>query len=188
MNKFKLFRLIDLLTLGGVASAVSGFALYAYFMGIQGEPLALLITVALTMWLGYGTFLYARKKFLDRITFITKHGIGVMTEDFPVDKEEFEKIVNKTISDWTIATEWNGCEKALEGTLVKFKPYPVKLHSKDGALAGYLAGGDVAVIGYLEPLNTTALAHELGHKIHWKWTDVLNNENCHEFMKQHSLP
>lgn len=187
-NRFKTFRLIDALTFGFVAFIITTVVIYLSIIDphMPLEPRALFYTVATLAWLIYGSFVYYRHKLLKKITFITKHGIGVISNEFSIDQKCFEQIVNDTVKNWTSATNWFNCEKALNGVCVIFKPYPVKHHSVEGNLAGYLLG-DNAVVGYNEDLYKTALAHELGHRIHAEWSGYADEKEAHQFMHDNNL-
>lgn len=186
MDKFSAFKILDLATFGGPAIVVSGLAVYAISNGSGGDGLVILILTALCFWFVYGMLVYSRKKFLDQISFITKHKIAVVINEFSVKKEDVENITTNTINSWYAATGYADCAKVLEGMYVVFKPYPVTHHSVLGKLAGYLLG-DTAVIGFKDSVEHTALAHEFGHMIHEKWTGTADNDACHKFMSEHQL-
>lgn len=187
-NRFKTFRLIDLLTFGLVAFIITMISIYVSLTNANMplEPRALFYTISATSWLIYGSFVYYRYKLLKNITFITKHGIGVITNGFDVDKNVFEHIVDNTIKNWADATGWFNCQNALKEFCVVFKQMPIKHHSIVGNLAGYMIG-DNAVVGYNESLDKTALSHELGHRIHARWTGYADMEESHQFMFENNL-
>lgn len=187
-SRFKTFRLIDALTFGLVAFIITAIVVFVSIKDphMPLEPRALFYTVAASSWFIYGSFVYYRYKLLKRITFITKHGIGVITNNFNVDKDNFELIVDNTVINWVSATNCFDCEKSLDGFCVIFEQYPVKHHSIKGNLAGYMIG-DNAVVGYNEDLNKTALGHELGHRIHAEWSGYADMEESHQFMSDNNL-
>ena len=125
-------------------------------------------------------------QWLRKIAFITKHGIAVIPNEFSVSKEKFEEIVDETISKWDQATNWYGAERSLKEFCVIFKAYPIKLDSKLGNLAGYVIGAN-AVVAYNEDLHKTALAHELGHRIHVAWVGYPDQAESHAFMQENNL-
>ena len=186
-QEFKLFRWVHLLVFG-TANLIPTFCLiYAIHYGVSGEPLAMLSVVTGLFWGIYGLFLYQRNKFLNRITYITKHDIAVITNGFNVKQDDVERLTDDTIKAWDAACDFDRSAKSLEGLWVEFKTFPVKLHSKVGTFAGYTIGNNV-VIGYKDNLIETAYQHELGHVIHKEFTGMWNNDKCHEFMTESKLP
>lgn len=188
-EKFKTFRLFDLLSFGGFAMIPTLATAYAYAHDVRGEALYLLLTVTAMFWFIYGYIVYWRSKFVKNISFITKHKIAVFANEFQINQSEFEAVVDDTIEKWAKATnqDTESCSKALEMLFVSFHAMPVKLHSKPNELFAGVLIGDMAVVGWKEELNKTALAHELGHKIHWVWTGAADNDGCHNFMVDHKL-
>jgi hypothetical protein len=188
MTKFSAFRLSDLLTFGAFGALLTVLAGIVYANGVTGEPLALMIFIAVIAWAIYGLVVYGRYKLTRRITYITKQKVAVITNGFSAKKEDVESIIDKVIADWNAAIGWSGSAKALEGFFVEFRAYPVKMHSRPnaGLFAGFTTGNG-SVVGYKDDLSTTALFHELGHKVHWQWTGEANNDECHKFMAEHNL-
>lgn len=186
-QNFKLFRLKDLLIIGG-ASLMPTFALiYAAYYGVSGQPLAMLITVAACFWALYVLFLVNKQQWLNKITFITKHQIAIMANGFAVKQNDIESLTDDIIDKWNTACKFDRSAKALDGLWVEFKSFPVKDHEELGNLAGYTVGQN-CVIGWKENLKETAYQHELGHEIHHEFTGVWDNDKCHQFMANNNLP
>lgn len=188
-NRFKLFRWYDALSFGLAAVLVTILTTYVTFTGgatMTFGVAALFWVVAASFWFIYLSLVLYRAKWLRKIAFITKHGIAVIPNEFDIDQKTFERIVDETISKWVIATGWANCGPTLNNFCVIFKPYPIRLDSKLGNLAGYVIG-DNCVVAYNEALDKTALAHELGHRIHVAWVGYPDMQESHQFMSENNL-
>lgn len=186
---FKLFRLPETLIFLAVLSLPTGAFIYACLNGLSAEPqaFALMLVVTITFWLCYVGFLISRKIYLNKITFVTKDGLGIINNGFDVIQEDVEGLTAETILRWNDACKFNRSASAMEGLVIEFKSFPVNPDNRNfGSLAGYLVGGK-AVVGYKTDLKTTAFQHELGHAIHHEFTGIWDNEACHNFMKLNNL-
>jgi hypothetical protein len=186
MDKFGLFRLKDMAPTAGIALITSSLTIYAYSNGTTGAPLVMLIFVSLLFWLGLGVLVFLRKQYLNKISFISKHNLAIVSNGFPVKKDDVEAVIDSTIKGWYAASGWSGCADAIIGLWVFFDKYPVPHNFSQRNIAGYIAG-DVITVGYLENMTKTALMHELGHKIHTAWTGVDDEVAAHKFMNAHNL-
>ena len=188
-TKPNLFRLIDVVSFGSPFIVCSTLTIYAACHGVTGSPLALLSVVSLAFLAIYVVILVARYRFIKRITFTTTHGLHVITHNFPISQNEIEQITESTIVSWAGVLQTYGqntgmCREAVKDLYVFFKDFPII--NSFGKFAGY-AYGDVVVVGYKADLNSTALAHELGHYIYKEWMGTFENTDCHAFMRKHNL-
>lgn len=186
MDKFNLFRWKDFFIFGGIALAVSALTIYALIYGIALDESLMLIATSIVFWGMYGAVLLLRNNYLNKITFFTTQNIAVIANDFNVEFLDVQIVVNDTLNAWSKAIPGFNCEDAVNGMIIIFKKYPVKMHARAGNLAGYLIG-DTAVVGYKENIDATALAHEIGHRIFNEWVGYAAPESCHDFMKKHDL-
>lgn len=187
MNKnFQLCTWLDLASFGGV-SALPTFALiYSLCYKLRGGPLYGMIATTACFWLVFGAYLLARKLFLNKITFITKQQVGVMTNGFDVKQADAESEIDETIAAWDAACKFNKSAGALEGAMVSFKTDPVA-DAQGVKLAGFTIGNSCCV-GWKADLKETAFQHELGHIIHIVYYGSANNDEAHKFMAANKLP
>lgn len=185
----KLFRVSEL-CLAAIILAIAGICGYVTFfagVALAWEPIALMWTTVAIFALIYLRSIALRKQYLDTITFVTKDGIIVIAGKFDVVYDEFETIVRKTTLAWNEAIGGDfESSKALDKTTVIFEKFPVEHYTKKGSLSGYAIGKHI-IVGFKEPLESTALAHELGHIIHKEWIGYPDEQKSHEFMRQHKL-
>ena len=189
MSDFKLFRPLDTVSFVGINSIPTAALVYACSHGLAANPqaLALMIVVTACFWGIYVAFLIARRAFLKRITFITKHNIAVIANGFDVKQSDVEAKTDDVIARWNKACNWTKSAECLDGMWIEFRQFPVVVHSVIGPLAGFLIGNN-AVIGYRVDLDQTAMTHEEGHAIHEVFYGKPDNDACHKFMADHNLP
>ena len=186
---FKLIRFPETLIFLGVLSIPTFAFIYACLNGLIAQPqaFALMLVVTSAFWLGYAGFLAIRKSYLNKLTFVTKDTLGIISNGFDIKQSDIEALTAETIAKWNIACKFDRAVKGIEGIVVEFKSFPVTPDNRNfGSLAGYLIGGK-AVVGYKSDLKTTAFQHELGHAIHKEFTGVWDNEACHKFMAANNL-
>lgn len=187
VQDFKLIRWLDLVTFGG-ACFFSTLCLICFIINkVSGDALNIMLITTICFYGVYGVFLYARQKFLNKITFITKHQIAVIANTFKVDQTEFEAETDEMITKWNAACNFDKSAGALVGLWVEFQQFPLTLSGNNEELAGYLKGNN-AVVGWKPDLKTTALQHEMGHAIHAVYYGSLNNDVAHKFMTDNKLP
>lgn len=189
-DQIKVFRLWDTLTFGGIAFIAS--VILGYFF-VNAENIDLqgrigLVATGLMFWLPYVMFLLARAKWIKKISFVTKHGLPVITNGFPVKKEDIEEITDHTIQLWDSAVPWSQSGTAIQTLFIEFKEFPLTDNRDTNRKFAGLLKNKWAIIGYKEDLHVTALDHELGHEIHYALTGSYDNEGCHEYMRTHGLP
>jgi hypothetical protein len=189
-DQVKVFRWIDALTFG--LAALLANAIFVYFLfnaeNQTGQGTALLIVTGLLFWLPYVMLLISRAKWIKNISYITKHGLPVVTNGFPVKKEDVERITDETIAAWDKAIPWNQSATAIQTLFIEFKPFPITEEGNTTRKFAGLLKNSWALVGYKDNLDQTALAHELGHEIHHAWTGYYDNDGCHQYMKDHNLP
>lgn len=185
MSKTTLIKPLDLVTFGAPGVIATALTIYAYTQGISGSPLALLIVTSAAFLAIYVALVCYRYSLISKITFTTKHGLHIIDNGFPVDKAEVEAVTETTIHDWSAILSPDRCQDSISELVVSFEQYPI-YHNTMGKLAGY-AIGDNVVVGFKKPLDSTALAHELGHFIYKEYSGVFDNKQCHAFMKEHGL-
>jgi hypothetical protein len=185
-NNFKLCTLLDLVTFGGVNMVPTFCLIYSLCYKLRGAPLYGMIATTACFWLVFGAYLLARKLFLNKITFITKQQVGVITNDFAVKQADAEAEIDQTIAAWDVACKFNKSAETLDGAMVEFQTFPVA-DAQGVKLAGFTIGNSCCV-GWKTDLKETAFQHELGHIIHIEYYGSANNDACHLFMKQNNLP
>lgn len=191
-DKFKLFTLKDFINPGSFGPITTILALILTLTvgsKIGLEAIILMWVVSAAFYIPYLVILITRAKWLHRITFITSDGVAVITNKLPILRAEVESIIKQTLGNWEDVTEWPGVRKSLKDTIVEFKTGPLYLYhpkNKKQQVAGYGVKG-FYIIEYKVDLNKTALAHELGHEIHAKWTGKISNTAEHAFIKEHGL-
>lgn len=107
------------------------------------------------------------------VMFVTKHGMPVIPNAYPVTQEQVETEVDRVVALYKDAFAKEGIdydpEKALHCTLLTWEVYPFRSeYYQDGK---YQVGGltfhfddrFVMQVGYRDPISTSSLAHELGH-------------------------
>lgn len=184
-DNFKLFTWIDVASFCGINSIPTFCLIYSLCYNLKGAPLYGMITVTACFWLVFAAYLFNRQLFLNKITFITKQQVGVMTNGFDVKQADAEAEIGETIAAWDAACKFNKSAEALNGALVSFKTFPVA-DRKTLNLAGFTIGNS-CTIGWKTDLKETAFQHELGHIIHHEYTGEYNNDACHQFMAANKL-
>lgn len=189
MDRFRIFRLRDALTVGGVCL----FFTITLIMGHlrpenEGNPaLKAHLAVTLVGWAIYGFLLWQRWRWVKSIAFVTKHGIGVIKKSYRVDQAEFEAEVDAVIGKFLkLDASWERrAREALDGLLVIWKPFPFEAppgSKRPGFFAGmYYPATKVAMVGHRLPLSSTALGHEVGHVIFGCTTGEWSEEDFHHF-------
>ena len=183
MKKPSLFRVRDLLV--GLLPALLMVVLSVMVQsGDSGaEASALMWTVTAVMSSFYGIILYNRKKFLDRINFVTKHGMYIILNGADYTREEIERTTDETLENWSKVTGWDGGEKSLKEMYIFFDKEVSFFNVK---VEGYYAGEAIHVT-QRPKLERTAFIHELGHRIYNLWKGNKNEKEHHDFMLKHNL-
>lgn len=194
------FKLWDAVTFGGPPIIVAGLTIYSMVHGAEGPKgwLALMWTVVAVMAFIYVRLVMARKKYLDRFTFIggPKYGFLVDFGDYKPENPE------KNIPDLTTHTiaGWSKLFPGAESIITKdyiwvwFQPGPItRIRGVEvKPVAGYtVVRGRDLVVGYREPnqlIGTTAFQHELGHLIQGVATGDWDEAKHHDRAKRNGLP
>ena len=151
-------------------------------------PMLTLVAVALTMW--------KRKKYIDSFTWFPTYGFMVDNEKggylLPAE-QEFDLFVSSVVHSWE---PFHPAAELLMKSRVKWLYFRKGMDEKPiraswGLVEGIVVqGGSVLYVDYdtkLDPIQKTALAHELGHVIHGLATGSWDVEEHHSFMKKNHL-
>lgn len=157
-----------------------------------GQALALMLVMASLYCAICVIIFWTRWKLIQQISYETKHGIYILCNGFPVAQKDVERITDDTINKWVVVLQNKGVKEPYNLAIISLKSLWIKWESfpiinSFGKFAGFAVGKNVTV-GYKDLLETTALAHELGHYIYGKWTNTFENTDCHQFMKDNNLP
>lgn len=185
------FKLLDFLMVGTPAVITSALALY---VSLDSHKLsAPMLLVALAFCFLYGALVYTRLKFLSKFTYMTSQGVMVNFGSYEITGHDVENEVNRAVELYT--KYFSNAEELLESSTLwltfKLGPFedPVSRKIK---LAGFITyGGEAAYVGYLSDdqlIETTALAHEIGHIIMGRATKKWDQDKDHKFMADNNLP
>lgn len=190
VGRVQVFRWIDFITFGIVGIVTNLILGYFLFQsGFDLQTKMLLGCVGLAFWLPYVGTLLTRASWKKNVTYITKHGIPVITNGFPIARLDVEQETDRAIADWNYVLERNDSEESIQDVIVTFKKHPVaETGTTKRKLNGFLKAKN-AIIGYKpdKSLHNTALHHELGHEIHRDWVGYYSNSESHKFMRKHGL-
>jgi len=177
--------------------------LYAFIHGFEAahrvQATILLLLVPVLMWTIWGWFMWQRKQWLDRCTWFPKYGCLIDTEKsvtsegylLPPEQEWDEYLAS-------VARTWAPFHPQADLLLRRFKVIFFKkgLDERPTNPSWKLVkgltvwGGGTLYVDYntkLDPLEHTALAHELGHVIHGLATGQWFQDEHHDFMKRNHL-
>lgn len=199
MMRFHVFRWLDFLTFGLPAILASGLAAGAVVT--PGNPLIGKLIAGATA-LGF-MFVYAmiaarRLAFLNRIVYVSAHGIFVMRPEHGVEMETrilFEKEVERVTKLWEGAVlKENGnpavVRRSLQGVSLTWRTAPFDLHTKPGFkwMGMTSASAKAMQVGYKDPVESTALGHEIGHVVLLAWKGDGSDETLKRMHEQHGVP
>jgi hypothetical protein len=197
MKKPSWFRWIDALTFGSLGVLSTAVFLYALLAGITTphakQGLCLLGTVALAFIGIYAKFCWDRKKWLDGFVWYPEYGFMVKVQSYTTPTQaELNRLVKKTIVAWT---PYHSAEDIIKSKInwVWFdKGLNVTVRDFVGQLCkGYtLPFSHIMGVDYdspLDPLESTAFEHEMGHVIRGNATGKWDGDEHHWFMKEHGL-
>ncbi len=200
-NEFNVFRWRDLITFGGVATIITVLIIAAAFT-MQDQPWSAwrifgAIACPTVCWLIYALVLLSRWRESKRVKFTTIHGLRVITNGYQVTKDEVENEVTRVLYIWDdvliqdlgVPEKIRELRRCMRGLTLIFRSFPFRLESKPGSYAGYYdLGSNLILVGFRHPLETTALAHELGHAflhaIGLAWTEP----EFRRFAEQYDVP
>lgn len=174
--------------------------LFAFIHGFEAskntQASVLLAAVPVLMWLLWAIVMWDRKKYLDKLVWFPRYGFIIDTENdgylLPAE-QEFDEYVASVIRSW--APFHPGAELLMKSRVkwLHFRQHmdEVPIKASWGLKKGItVAGGSSMYVDYnfkLDPLERTALAHELGHIIHGLATGGWNEEEHHAFTKKNGL-
>jgi hypothetical protein len=137
----------------------------------------------------YSYFIVFRRwKALSSITFTTSHGLNVVCGEYidQVSKDKVEKIVSDTLDLWKTKVNISPKDPLKDWTLA-WQPKP--FDAPNGKVNGITSAKYFLIeVGFTEPLESTALSHEIGHVLHADFAGFWNESIEHEFIKTHGLP
>lgn len=198
--RFRVFRLYDALTFGAAAVIATVLAAWAAVTpqdpSIEMYRWVGLWGVVAFFWFGYVRVLLWRWSFRKKISFTSRHGVHVIPDRFNVQRILFEDETQRVLDGYVEALKAErgedcrkGIEEAIHDTLVIFKEFPFELHQKPQKLAGFVKPHRKAImVGYRDPLETTALGHEYGHLILELVDGNGKEERLRSFTAKHKLP
>lgn len=196
MNKPRWYQPLDLIPIF-VAAGISG---YAFIHGFEAEHktqaavmlVAVPVLICAIVLLGW----WNRKKYLDSFTWYPAYGFMIDTKKggylLPAE-HEFDQFVASVIRSWMphhpnaelimkSRVKWLHFRKGMDEKPIK---------ASWGLVKGItVQGGSSIYVDYnskLDPIERTALAHELGHIIHGLATGGWDQEEHHAFAKKHGL-
>jgi hypothetical protein len=186
----KVFRWVDALT-HGLAAVVA--TVLAVLVQLHDNPLAGKVVtwvVAVGFWFVYAMLLRWRRDVFGSIDYVTNHGLYVVARGYPVKRAEVEAITEHVLDRWETVSEWPGVRRSVERLFVFWEAYPFEHHKRPGfKWAGFRSELDRGIIvGYRDPLATTALAHELGHQVFGSWRGTHTDAEFTEYAGLHDLP
>lgn len=196
MNKPSWFQPLTLIPAAMAIASVS----YALVAGVESKhPTQAIVLLGAIPALALGlAFLdmYNRKRWLDRFVWYPTYGFMIDTENegyLPPAEEEFDTFVASVAKSWApfhpsadrllrSRVKWLYFRKGMDE-----KP----VHASWGLVKGItVQGGSTIYVDYnfkLDPIEKTALAHELGHVIHGLATGTWDQEEHHAFAKKNHL-
>jgi len=212
--QFRVLRWIDFLTFG--LPVILAAALTVGVAVTPGNPLVgKLVTGA--MALGFA-FVYAalvgrRLAFARAIAYVTSHGLVVMQSEWTPIRVFVEKETERVVQLWEKAVELEreaafkqlktavqraihtGRElpvvrPAVRGVVVRWATAPFSMHVRPGfKWMGLTSGsGESMMVARVDPLDRSALGHEIGHVIMMKWRDDGSEETLKRFHDKYGTP
>lgn len=176
----------DLLTYGLAAWTTSLVIAGAALAGVELAWSSAAIAAGMwALWFGkVGLRAHLRR----RISFVTRHGVAVVTHGLSVYPPPLEAYLDWFIQLWEHETQWPVAQ-ALDGVLIVWKPAPWELHRTLGWVArqGWPTDRTV-VVGYHNDLIRSALGHELGHVVMRAWCKQGSETALRSYALDHGLP
>lgn len=121
--------------------------------------------------------------------FITAHQAYVVRNGYQVSPLIIDTHIEDVVLRWEAATGWHGVRDVIRSmSFVFVKPifYSNVYNHSLGGLA--LLSTGTAVIGWHPDVEKTALGHEIGHFVLYKWRGDATEEGLKEFAALHRLP
>jgi hypothetical protein len=189
---FRVVRLIDFLTFGLATALSAALSVWAAVTpGNNAVGIGITAITALGFSFVYAMILVRRLAFANRIAYVTRHGLVVMRSEFPVIRMHLEKLTEEIVVKWENAIIEHGIVRnAMRGCIVEWRKAPWTMHFKPGYkfMGLAVASGNAIVVGFREPLEASAFAHEIGHICMMHWKGDGSEDGLKEFAKKHDLP
>ncbi len=194
------FTLLDLFTIAGPGVAILGLDVYGLSVGFTGKHVVQGVILMTLVGLGFiGAWirvLLGRKKELSEYKWYPTYGLMVHDDNGGYHLPGtvlLEALVFRTIQAWA---PYHKADVLMKGNQVIWVYFKKDLNENDKNLAHRKVAG--ITIGYSsvmeidynsadQPIEATALRHELGHLIMGWDTGLWNEEVHHAFMKAHGL-
>lgn len=192
MKKPSAFRLIDIVTLAIPALLVNILVAYVSGHAESGTPTSTYVL----LWIVAGSFgglytavVYWRFKFLGAFKYTIPENFFVDPVGYKIQQSYIAKEINRVVDILT---------KRYPNTVDLIKSNEIYVRFNDGLLPaqtefgikrmGYVvAGGNIAYVAYTspdQPVNSTALGHEIGHIIIGRATNNWDCEKHHAIMQE----
>lgn len=200
MNKPSWFQPLDLIPI--LLAAL--IAAYAFIHGYESEhnvqAAVLLVSVPVLMTVLWGRVMWLRKKWLDRCAWFPQYRCLVDTEKTETSdgyllpaEQEWNAFIGSVVRSWIPFHP--GAERLLKSRtkIIRFRKNMDEkpINPNWGLAYGFtVAGGSSLYINYnskLDLLESTALAHELGHVIHGLATGSWVESEHHAFAQKNGL-
>jgi hypothetical protein len=158
-------RMADAFLLLGVPVLIAGLMVWAQLTP-GNSPIGLAIGWSVpAAWLFFGILATIKKvKAKNMVKFVSKYGIAVGWNDprFTVKEADFDAVVADTLLK--MGAKYPEAAKALRGCLVVFHTTKYVQSSTGRWVAGE-QDGPIIIVGWHLTLATTALQHELAHRV-----------------------
>jgi len=193
---FRVIRLIDFLTFGLAAIVSAGLAAWA---AVTPGNAVIGVVIAALAALGF-SFVYAallgrRLAFARDIAYVTRHGLIVMKSEWTPIRVFVEKETERVVVLWEKAALTESANPkiirgALQNVVVRWASAPFTLHIRPGfKWMGMTSGsGESMMVGHVEPLERSALGHEIGHVILMDWKMDGTEETLKSYQEKHGTP
>lgn len=189
----RVFRWIDALTFGLAAILATSAAVWAQTTEQPTSAYVVTWVTAAGFWFVYGMLLLGRLRLRQNVSYVSRHGLIIMWPDqrpTPL-RQEVEDLTEQVLAAWVDALDGKRSprvRRAVEGLFVIWKPFPFSHRARPGFKFTGLASGNTILVGYREPLATTAFAHELGHIIYMAVQGPHTEEEFAAFTSVRGLP
>lgn len=196
MNKPNWYQPLDLIPVAVAAAS----AIYAFTVGFEAEhktaAAIMLVAVPVLMLAVVAVGWLQRRKYIESHTWFPRYGFMIDNEKggylLPTE-QEFDVFIESVIRSWT--PHHPGAERLMKSR-VKWLRFRKGMDEKPikaswGLVKGItVQGGSLMYVDYdskLDPIEKTALAHELGHVIMGLATGGWDQETHHAFTKKNHL-
>lgn len=151
-------------------------------------PLIMLWGIALVLWAIAAFMLYSHWRDLKAIDFVTKHGIQVDTANFIISEFEFTTAVDNFILLWTQKCSHIPVSGYLKDLYLVFREHPFKTPDGQQVVGLCWPTKGKIELSWMPRLEDTALFHELGHWVYYKYTGNVLETTYLTFAKEVGVP